>query len=144
MSQQQQHIGMATAARFAAAIERNDLRTTRRLLERGADINTRCPNPRDHKASWYALLRAAYLGHAEIVRVLLDAGARSDLRIGSDQIFTALIEVGGGRSGGGGRSNDDDDDVNVNFAQELAAAARMQARYSACRPDNVFVIFFQF
>ena len=47
-------------------------------------------------------------GHAEIIRMLLEAGAKSDLRIGSDQIFGAVLAEGvdvrgGSHRGRGGR-----------------------------------------
>ena len=79
------NIQMAMSLRFAAAIERADLKTTKRLLSRGADVNTRCPNPRDLQTSWFALLRSVYLGHTHIVQLLLLNGARSDMRLNVDQ-----------------------------------------------------------
>ena len=69
--------------------------------------------------------------------MLLEAGAKSDLRIGSDQIFGAVlaegVDVRGGSHRGrggrgarrGGRSGGQSDDVNVNFAQELASATSL-------------------
>ena len=55
---------------LGAAVERGDPITTARLLQQGADVDTKCPNPQDLKKSWPALLRACYLGHAEVVRLL--------------------------------------------------------------------------
>ena len=70
--------------RFAAAVERGDPVTAKRLLKQGADVDTKCPNPKDLRTSWPALLRACYLGHSEVVDVLLQAGARHDMRTRND------------------------------------------------------------
>lgn len=51
------------------AIENNDVAAVRKLVEQGANVDELEPN------GDAPLVMAAYLGHAEIVRLLLDAGA---------------------------------------------------------------------
>ena len=51
------------------AIENNDTAAVRKLIEQGANVDELEPN------GDAPLVMAAYLGHAEIVRLLLDAGA---------------------------------------------------------------------
>lgn len=51
------------------AIENNDVAAVRKLVEQGANVDALEPN------GDAPLVMAAYLGHAEIVRLLLDAGA---------------------------------------------------------------------
>jgi hypothetical protein len=41
------NMALVQATRFAAAVEGNDIKSAKRLLKRGADVNTRCPDPRD-------------------------------------------------------------------------------------------------
>ena len=87
-------MALVQATRFAAAIERNDVKITKRLLAGGANVNTRCPDPKDLQTSWSALLRAAYLGHFNIVNLLLAAGARNDLRLQYDQVTQSDSKCG--------------------------------------------------
>jgi len=87
-------MALVQATRFAAAIERNDVKITKRLLAGGANVNTRCPDPKDLQTSWSALLRAAYLGHFNIVNLLLAAGARNDLRLQYDQVIQSDSKYG--------------------------------------------------
>ena len=85
---------MIQATRFAAAVERADVKIAKRLLAAGCDVNTRCPDPKDLQTSWCALLRAAYLGHVQIVQVLLAAGARNDARLSHDQVTQSDSQFG--------------------------------------------------
>ena len=107
------NMALVQATRFAAAVEGNDIKSAKRLLKRGADVNTRCPDPRDLQTSWFALLRAAYLGHYRLVNILLANGARNDLRLQYDQITQSSSRHG--------------NDLNVELASATAiyvAAAR--------------------
>ncbi len=51
----------------------NDIGITRLLLERGADVN------RGNDHGWTKLHQAGYGNDSELARLLLDAGARTDL-----------------------------------------------------------------
>lgn len=69
----------AINARLSAAVENDDAVGVKHLLQMGADVN--CRRPRDRGTTWVALLRAAFLGHSEVVKELLSAGARHDARL---------------------------------------------------------------
>lgn len=63
--------------------EKGDATKTKRLLDEGAN-----PNMRDRQSGWTALHHAAYGGQPEVARLLLDAGAKTELK--DNQGFTPL------------------------------------------------------
>ena len=73
------------------AAENGDLEGIKRALEGGEDVNVRGIH------GWTALIWASWLGHMEIVRLLLGKGADVDARgdkSGKTMILRELIEKG--------------------------------------------------
>ena len=68
---------------FLSAIKNDNLKKTRRLIDKGVDVNTQ-----NHKGV-SGLKIAAYWNHIEIARLLIDMGA--DVNAEDDDGLTALM-----------------------------------------------------
>lgn len=93
-----------------AAVQAGDLESVRRLIAAGADVNEKSPVLVNGNDGQTPLLVACFLGHAEIVRALLEAGANPRINdyllkatpvhkaayAGRPEALLALREQGGG------------------------------------------------
>lgn len=93
-----------------AAVQNGDLDAVQRLIAAGADVNEKSPVLVNGNDGQTPLLVACFLGHAEIVRALLDAGANPRINdyllkatpvhkaayAGRPEALLALREQGGG------------------------------------------------
>lgn len=125
----------ADAAAFFESVEKGDAAAVRRLLASGVSANAAAPERRGEPA----LLRAVRAGHAEVVEVLLKAGADPSVTTGDDRSSPLSVAVACGRPRVVGLLLEHKADVNYGDADGHSnlMVAVMGAALSALPPEAV-------